>query len=57
MNDVFCGSATTLYEYNEEYRQARISHSRSRVEAVSNTSTVTLRVVGSDEKGTQCLGI
>jgi hypothetical protein len=27
------------------------------VEAGSNTSTVALRVVGSDEKGTQCLGI
>jgi hypothetical protein len=25
--------------------------------AVSNTSTVALRVVGGDEKGTQCLGI
>jgi hypothetical protein len=28
-----------------------------RVEAVSNISTVALRVVGGDEKGTQCLGI
>jgi hypothetical protein len=27
-----------------------------RVEAGSNTSTVALRVVGGDEKGTQCLG-
>jgi hypothetical protein len=27
------------------------------VEAGSNTSTVALRVVGGDEKGTQCLGI
>jgi hypothetical protein len=27
------------------------------VEAGSNTSTVTLQVVGDDEKGTQCLGI
>jgi hypothetical protein len=26
------------------------------VEAGSNTSTVALRVVGGDEKGTQCLG-
>jgi hypothetical protein len=29
-------------------------HFESRVEAESNTSTVTLRVVGDDEKGTQC---
>jgi hypothetical protein len=29
----------------------------SRVEAVSNTSTVALRVVGGDKKGTECLGI
>jgi hypothetical protein len=28
-----------------------------RVEAISNTSTVALRVVGGDGKGTQCLGI
>jgi hypothetical protein len=28
-----------------------------RVEADSNTSTVALRVVGGDEKGTQCLGV
>jgi hypothetical protein len=27
------------------------------VEAVSNTTTVALRVVGVDEKGTQCLGV
>jgi hypothetical protein len=27
------------------------------VEARSNTSTVSLRVVGGDEKGTQCLGV
>jgi hypothetical protein len=30
---------------------------KSRVEAGSNTSTVALRVVGGDEKGTQCLGV
>jgi hypothetical protein len=29
---------------------------RDRVEAGTNTSTVTLRVVGGDEKGPQCLG-
>jgi hypothetical protein len=28
-----------------------------RVEAGSNTSTVALRVVGGDEKGTECLGM
>jgi hypothetical protein len=28
-----------------------------RVEAGSNTSTVALRVVGGDKKGTQCLGV
>jgi hypothetical protein len=28
-----------------------------RVEACSNTSTVAQRVVGGDEKGTQCLGV
>jgi hypothetical protein len=30
--------------------------SKFRVEAGLNTSTVALRVVGGDEKGTQCLG-
>jgi hypothetical protein len=29
----------------------------SRVEAGSNTSTVALRLVGGDEKETQCLGV
>jgi hypothetical protein len=29
----------------------------TRVEAVSNTSSVALRVVGGDEKGTHCLGL
>jgi hypothetical protein len=29
----------------------------SRVKAVSNTSTLALRVVGGDVKGTQCLGV
>jgi hypothetical protein len=28
----------------------------ARMEAGSNTSTVALRVVGGDEKGSQCLG-
>jgi hypothetical protein len=31
--------------------------SHARVEAGSNTSTVVLRVLGGDEKGTQCLGV
>jgi hypothetical protein len=30
---------------------------KTRVEAGSNTSTVALRVVGGDEKGTQCLEV
>jgi hypothetical protein len=31
--------------------------SENRVEARSNASTLILRIVGGDEKGTQCLGI
>jgi hypothetical protein len=31
--------------------------SLSRVDVVSNTSTVALRVVGGDEKGTQCVEV
>jgi hypothetical protein len=34
-----------------------VSQSVPRVEAGSNTSTVALRVVRGDEKGTQCLGV
>jgi hypothetical protein len=34
-----------------------ISGTESRVEAGSNTSTIALRVVGGDEKGTRCLGV
>jgi hypothetical protein len=30
---------------------------QTRVEAESNTSTVALRVVGGDKKGTQCPGV
>jgi hypothetical protein len=40
--------------YNEDYRTSGIS---SRVEAGSNTSNVAQRVVGGDEKRTQCLGV
>jgi Kef-type K+ transport system membrane component KefB len=39
--------------YVDKGKQAR----GSRVEAGSNSSTVALRVVGGEEKGTQCLGI
>jgi hypothetical protein len=42
------GAAPRLH--NEEKLKAR-------VEAGSNTSTVALRVVGGDEKGTRCLGV
>jgi hypothetical protein len=44
----------------EAYRFLARHHyfvSSSRVEAGSNTSTVAVRVVGGDEKGTQCLGV
>jgi hypothetical protein len=42
----------------ELYKDALTTRPRlRRVEAGSNTSTVALRVVGSDEKGTQCLGV
>jgi hypothetical protein len=37
--------------------EARIDRRASRVEPGSNTSTVALRVVGGDEKGSQCLGV
>jgi hypothetical protein len=45
---VFCGFAQRLY--NEDLRQTR-------VEAGSNTSTLALRAVGGEEKGTQGLGV
>jgi hypothetical protein len=37
------------------YRESSVE--KPCLEASSNTSTVTLRVVGGDEKGTQCLGV
>jgi hypothetical protein len=37
--------------------QEEVQSLKSHVEAGSNTSTVALRDVGGDEKGTQCLGI
>jgi hypothetical protein len=37
-------------------RQPKVGK-RNRVQARSITSTVVLRVVGGDEKGTQCLGV
>jgi hypothetical protein len=49
---VLCGSAPRLYDSTDH-----VLVSVSRVEAGSNTSTVALRVVGADEKETQCLGI
>jgi hypothetical protein len=33
------------------------SERSNRVEAGSNTSTIALRIVGGNEKGTQCLGV
>jgi hypothetical protein len=44
----------TLYAVIGKYA---ISSFQSRVEAWSNISTAALRVVGSDEKGTQCLWV
>jgi hypothetical protein len=43
--------------YNDETLTLIRREAVSRVEAGSNTSTVALRVVGGDEKGTQCLGV
>jgi hypothetical protein len=40
--------------YKEEFSR---ESEESRVEAGSNTSTVAQRVVGGDEKGTQCLEV
>jgi hypothetical protein len=41
------------------YKTRDVTRTRGqpRVEAGSNTSTEALRVVGGDEKGTQCLGV
>jgi hypothetical protein len=44
------------YELNFHILTGRNSIFEPRVEAGSNTSTVALRVVGGDEKGTQCRG-
>jgi hypothetical protein len=38
-------------------KKGSVEKSQSRMEPGSNTSTVALRVVGGNEKGTQCLGI
>jgi hypothetical protein len=43
---VLCGSAPRLYDPTD-----RVQFSESRLVAGSNTSTVTLRVVGGDENG------
>jgi hypothetical protein len=45
-------SVPSVYKEDKEYRL-----SQSRVESGSKTSTVALRVVGGDEKGTQCLWV
>jgi hypothetical protein len=53
---VFC--TAPLRGYTHITRQTELSFVRGiRVEAGSNTSNVTLRVVGGDGKGTQCLGV
>jgi hypothetical protein len=40
--------------YEQDSLKQRVD---ARVEAGSNTSTVALRIVGGDEKGTQCPGV
>jgi hypothetical protein len=53
MRGVFSvGSVPRLYNEDKLPLLLPVSH----VEAGSNTSTNTLRVLGGDEKGTQCLG-
>jgi hypothetical protein len=47
-------SLPTCYKQGKSRIQLVVSHSH--VEALSNTSTVALRVVGSDEKGTHTWG-
>jgi hypothetical protein len=47
-------SVRSVQRYTED-SQLRIS--RQSVEAGSNTSTIALRVVGGEEKGTQCPGM
>jgi hypothetical protein len=46
------GFAPRLYHWTD-----RVQLSQPRVKASSNTSTVALRVVGGNEKRTQCLGV
>jgi hypothetical protein len=49
-SSVLCRSVQRLYLENRN-----IAKSVPRVEAGSKTSTVALRIVGGDEKGTKCL--
>jgi hypothetical protein len=42
-----------MFKYLFDIQASKTTH----VEAVSSISTVALRVVGGDEKGTQCLGV
>jgi hypothetical protein len=56
MKDVFCRSVPTLYKRSHGSDQIR-SEQKFHVEAGSNTSTIALRDVGGDEKGTQCLRV
>jgi hypothetical protein len=51
----FCNKITIEELWN--YSMLPLSYKGKVVEAGSNTSTVALRVVGGDEKGTQCLGV
>jgi hypothetical protein len=47
----------TFYLFGRQMNMNRELELECCVEAGSNTSTVSLRVVGGDEKGTQCLGV
>jgi ribosomal protein S9 len=53
---VICGSTPKWQERNQAAK-IRLHSVLSLVEAGSNTSIVVLRVVGGDEKGTECLGL
>jgi hypothetical protein len=51
-------SAPRLYQSTDRVQLSSGERGMStRVEAGSNTSTVALRVVGAEEKGTKCLGV
>jgi hypothetical protein len=44
-------------ECQQQFNRPTCRLSQARVEAGSNTFTIALRLVGDDEKGTQCLGV